>query len=92
MTLADRTEISMRIVMLTVAACVAAAAFGPAVAAPHDKKDAGDKVICRTMEEIGSRLSSKRVCLTRSQWRDQQATQRQNLEKAQRIRTGPDIG
>jgi hypothetical protein len=73
------------------AACVAAAGLTAANAATGPKKDDGDKVICRTVDELGSRLASKRVCLTRSQWRDQQQNQRQNLEKAQRIRTGQDI-
>jgi hypothetical protein len=43
------------------------------------------------MDETGSRLGSKRVCLTRDQWRQQKEAQRADLEKAQRIRTGQDI-
>jgi hypothetical protein len=73
-------------------ALVLAACAGAANAAPPPAGDKGDgsKMICRTVQEIGSRLSSKRICLTRDQWREQKASQRQDLEGAQRIRTGPD--
>lgn len=81
----------MRFVMLVGAACVAAAGLTAANAATTSKKNDGDKVICRTIDELGSRLASKRVCLTRNQWREQQQMERQNLEKAQRIRSGPDV-
>jgi predicted secreted protein len=81
----------MRFVMLVGAACVAAGTLAAANAATPAKKADGDKVICRTMEELGSRLASKRVCLTRNQWRQQQDMERQNLDKAQRSRSGPDI-
>jgi hypothetical protein len=82
----------MRIAMLIGAACASAAILAPAGAATPAKKQDGEKVICRTMDEIGSRLASKRVCLTRSQWRQQQEMERQNLDKEQRSRTGPDGG
>jgi hypothetical protein len=77
--------------MLVGAACVAAGTLATANAATPPKKADGDKVICRTMDELGSRLASKRVCLTRNQWRQQQDMERQNLDKAQRSRSGPDI-
>jgi Flp pilus assembly protein TadB len=85
-------EFSMRIAMLMAAACTAGAMLASAAAAMPAKKQDTEKVICRTIDELGSRLASKRVCLTRSQWRQQQEMQRQNLDKAQRSRTGPDIG
>jgi hypothetical protein len=69
----------------------AVAAIAPAVSAAPAKKADGDKVICRTVPEIGSRLAEKRVCLTREQWRQQKDIERQNLDKI-RIRTGPDGG
>jgi hypothetical protein len=80
----------MRIVMLIGAACSAAMLVSPAVATTPAKKNDGSKVICRELGETGSRLASKRVCLTREQWRDQAQMQRTDLDKAQRIRTGPD--
>jgi len=69
---------------------VAAVAPAAAQAAPAKKAD-GDKVICRTVPEVGSRLAEKRVCLTREQWRQQKDIERQNLDRI-RIRTGPDGG
>ena len=69
---------------------VAASAASAAAAEPAKKAD-GDKVICRTVPDIGSRLAEKRVCLTRDQWRQQKDLERQNLDRI-RIRTGPDGG
>lgn len=73
-------------ILFGLAALTAAAAQG----APA-KKDDPDKVICRTLPELGSRLAEKRVCLTREQWRQQKDIEQQNLDKI-RIRTGPDGG
>ena len=42
-----------------------------------------NEVICERQEEPGSRLSSKRICMTRSQWADQKSQDRQQLEKVQ---------
>jgi hypothetical protein len=81
----------MRIVMLVAAAAVSAMIAAPVGASTPSKKSDGTKVICRTIDELGSRLASKRVCLTRDQWREQKDNERQNLEKAQRIRVGQDI-
>jgi hypothetical protein len=72
------------------AAAVSAMLIAPAGAAP-EKKSPGEKVICRELGETGSRLATKRVCLTRDQWRQQEDMKRENLDKI-RIRTGPDHG
>jgi hypothetical protein len=42
-----------------------------------------NEVVCERQEEIGSRLGSKRVCMTRSQWAEQKTQDRQQLEKTQ---------
>lgn len=73
------------------AALLATAFVTSALAAAPARKDDPNKVICRDMIETGSRLASKRVCLTREQWRDQRATQRADLEKAQSSKMGPDV-
>jgi Spy/CpxP family protein refolding chaperone len=77
-----------RVFFAFVAATAAAAVVH--AAAPAKKAD-GNKVICRVVQEIGSRLAEKRVCLTREQWQQQKEIERQNLDKI-RIRTGPDGG
>lgn len=63
----------------------------PAVAqpAPADVKakpasNAGERVICRKIEEVGTRLGGKRVCMTASQWAEQQRVEREAVEEAQR--------
>ena len=33
-------------------------------------KPPSERIICETQQEIGSRLASKRVCMTASQWKD----------------------
>jgi hypothetical protein len=57
-------------------------------AAPTTKSDASDpnKVICRRIETIGSRLDSKRVCRTKGDWDAEQALNRQTLEQSQNMR------
>ena len=52
-------------------------------AAPAAKTPDPNEVICERQEEVGSRLSSKRICMTRSQWADQKTQDRQQLEKVQ---------
>lgn len=42
-----------------------------------------NEVICERQEDVGSRLSAKRICMTRSQWADQKTQDRQQLEKVQ---------
>src|SRR5688572_1714442 len=65
-------------------------AAGPE-AAPEDKARSRDsQVVCQVQKVTGSRLDTERVCLTRAQWREQRRQNRQDLERAQRIRQGPD--
>lgn len=52
-------------------------------AAPGAKTPDPNEVICERQEEVGSRLSAKRICMTRSQWADQKTQDRQQLEKVQ---------
>jgi len=79
----------MRFVMLAGAALVAAGLCSTGALAADAKKNDSEKLICRTMDELGSRLASKRVCLTRTQWRQQEDMKREGLDKI-RIRTGQD--
>lgn len=60
------------------------------VAAPAEARkprdvDAKDpnKVICRTEEVIGSRLASKRTCMTAQQWEDMRREQRTTVDRIQ---------
>jgi len=53
--------------------------------APQTKaQDEGqNKVVCRRVEAIGTRLSSKKVCRTQGQWDAEAAANRQDLERSQ---------
>ncbi|HOB13004.1 MAG TPA: hypothetical protein PKN09_02045 [Novosphingobium sp.] len=42
-----------------------------------------NKVVCRRVEAIGTRLSSKKVCRTQAQWDAEAAANRQDLERSQ---------
>jgi hypothetical protein len=64
----------------------AAAASGNAPAATADK---GSKMICREMDETGSRLGGHRVCMTREQWEEQKRTARSAVEHAQSQQVNP---
>jgi hypothetical protein len=42
-----------------------------------------NQVVCETIPETGSRLSHRRVCLTRAQWDERRRTTRQEVERNQ---------
>jgi hypothetical protein len=42
-----------------------------------------NEVICEKQSVVGSRLTHRKVCLTRSQWDDARRQDRQEVEKAQ---------
>ena len=39
--------------------------------------------VCERQESIGSRIASKRICMTRAQWADRRLQDRQELERVQ---------
>lgn len=59
---------------------------------PTTKAEDNDpnKVICRRIESIGTRLSTKRVCRTKGEWDAEQAANRMDLERNQVQRQGRD--
>lgn len=62
----------------------------PGIAQPNTAvaSAAGDpsQTICEKVEEIGTRLSAKRVCMTRAEWAEQRRRNREEVEKAQQTR------
>lgn len=56
-----------------------ASSSGATTAKPLDPNE----VICEKQEVIGSRLATKRVCMTRSQWADQKGQDRQEIDRVQ---------
>jgi invasion protein IalB len=77
--------------MIGLLASVPAAAADPAAspAAGAAKKPARDmnEVVCEREQVIGSRLGSKRVCMTRAEWADLRHQDRQELDRVQVKRT-----
>jgi hypothetical protein len=69
--------------------CLLAASLSPAVAAPQERATRVEAnndpahMICRASREIGSRLSSNRVCRTRAQWDEYRMQTRRSVERAQ---------
>jgi hypothetical protein len=53
--------------------------------APQAVKKSSDlnKVVCEKVEVLGSRLASKKVCMTRYEWAERRQADRQEVEKAQ---------
>lgn len=47
----------------------------------------GEKVVCRSDKEIGSRVKARKVCMTPAQWAVRTAEQRQYIEQRQAQRT-----
>jgi hypothetical protein len=63
----------------------------PGLAQPTNPQVAGaasdpTQTICEKVEEIGSRLGGKRVCMTRAQWAEQRRLNREEVERAQQTR------
>jgi hypothetical protein len=78
--------------LLLVGASLIATSATSATGAPRKREQAdGDKLVCQIVDETGSRLKAKRICLTADQWRQSRQETKQGLEAAQRIRGGPDI-
>ena len=76
----------MKVRMLMALAVVAAPAL--AQSQPETKKDPNRKV-CETIEETGSRVGGRRVCMTAQQWDDRRRTDREGVENVQNTRTEP---
>jgi hypothetical protein len=79
--------------MLASVACVTLL-FGAAPAlgqtpAPAPKGKDPNRIICERIQEVGSRLASKRICMTALQWEEQRRRDRESLQDAQNRRTEP---
>jgi hypothetical protein len=47
------------------------------------------QMVCRPIKETGSRLSKKRICMTREEWAEQKRIMRSDLDRAQTRRMEP---
>lgn len=54
---------------------------------PPEKQDKKrDGLICRDVAQTGSRLDTRRVCMTKEEWEDTRTQARQNIERMQNTR------
>ena len=68
----------------TLVSAVAVAATAQETAVPADTKEvAQNKMVCRTIQEIGSRLSRRRICRTKLEWDELDIITRQTVERVQ---------
>lgn len=64
-------------------------AFAQTAEAPPAKDAKGrnmDEVVCEKSEVVGSRVATKKVCMTRAQWAELRRTDRQEIDRAQTMR------
>lgn len=56
----------------------------PAHAGPKPKKAKDpNEVVCEKQEVLGSRLATRRVCMTRAQWAEQRRSDRDMVQRTQ---------
>lgn len=60
------------------------AAASTAAADVPTAKPGDDKLICKTVKEMGSRLGGKRVCRTKEQWAEDKRHSRDVVDRAQK--------
>lgn len=75
---------------LALGAAMAIVSAVPAVAQQDDKPASKQKdpnqVVCEKVEELGTRLSAKKVCMTRSEWAERRRQDRMDIDRTQRGR------
>lgn len=67
--------------LLAAPVAVLADPAAPASSTDEAKKKDGERMICRTQSETGSRLNRKRICMTANEWREQSFRQGQALDR-----------
>lgn len=80
-----------KLILIAALLAPAGALVAPSVALADSGADAkrNAQLICRPIKETGSRLSKKRICMTREQWAEQKRIMRSDLNQAQTRRNEP---
>ena len=66
------------------AGLISVSAIGQTPAQKVDKaQDPSQERVCEKLEVIGSRIATKRVCMTRAEWADARLQDRQAVERMQ---------
>ena len=72
---------------LALGAVAAMACAVPALAVdenqPASKAKDPNQVVCEKIKELGSRVSTKRICMTRSEWAEKRRLERMEIDRAQ---------
>ena len=73
------------LVLLVSAAPVVAADPAPSAAAPPTQIASAkpDRMVCESIAELGSRLKSHRVCMSKREWADQREQDRLLIDRSQ---------
>lgn len=82
----------MRVSLRNGVLLIAGLALLPAVASAESKKvDDKDpnRMVCEKQEVVGSRLGTKRVCMTASEWAAKRRDERQMIDRSQVQQRGP---
>lgn len=87
-----RWQILLAVSVIAVPAAVAAAGPAPAPSANTRQARNPNEMVCENQEVLGSRLATRRVCATRSEWDDRRAQERQQIDKSQLTTTSPSGG
>ena len=77
--------------LLSVAVPALASPTGNAPA-PEAKDKDPNRIICEKIQETGSRLNTRKVCMTAQQWEEQRRRDRENLQDAQQRSLEPNSG
>jgi predicted ATP-grasp superfamily ATP-dependent carboligase len=78
----------MRVSVLLFATLASIPAIALAGEKKADNKDP-NRIICEKQEVLGSRVATKKVCLTAAQWEDRRREDREAIEKGQKQARGP---
>lgn len=70
---------------VTVSAIAMLGLLSTAAAAGEQKADGKDpnRIICEKQEVVGSRLATKRICMTAAEWQAKRLEERQSLDRSQ---------
>lgn len=87
----DQGELRMRIAVVVALFPLAAVMFtSPSYARPADQQEQSKKkardpneTVCETEEVLGSRLATRRVCMTRAQWAEKRRDDRALVDRSQ---------
>ncbi|WP_395624241.1 hypothetical protein [Sphingomonas daechungensis] len=77
------------VALIAAPAIAQAPAAAPAPAQTQTKPNDPNEKVCVKQEVIGSRLGTKKVCMTRAEWADRKLQDQQELTRVQTQRSGP---